>query len=295
MLPSGNSVTGHQGLARRTGSRGRRKATFLSLLTLLVAGLAPAAQAFMPDMSVVRNAEIVPDEELADMRGRFVQGGDVTYFGLQMITAWQTADGTIINTGVEWGMDVANSAANPTVSFFHLSTEEPNTVNVGQEQLGLSGPEPLPLAPTAGAGGLETATGVVQSIQAAGDLNDIGNDLAIAIVDSGAVATLANPQASLGAPTEITETTTQQLSSTVRATAFIEDNAIGMVVDVQGGGRVLQELRGDLGRAAQHVNVTSNLNVIRNAFQINFGVSQANQPLAANVGSALRLLQGLRQ
>ncbi|WP_315981557.1 hypothetical protein [Aliamphritea spongicola] len=35
--------------------------------------------------------EIVPDSVLADVRGRFVDGRDVSYFGVVMATEWQRA------------------------------------------------------------------------------------------------------------------------------------------------------------------------------------------------------------
>ncbi len=254
----------------------------------------------MPDMSWVDEAEIVSDVELADMRGRFLQSGDVTYFGVQMVTTWQTSDGVIMNTGVEWGVDLGGGSADPTVSFFQLSPDDVSSSidpllerQLLQEAM-LIVNEPVPLTSTAGAGGLETATGIVQSVQAAGDGNDIGNDIGLAVVDGDAAPSLAFPQTTFGAPHDLTETTTVEFAAGTKATAFVEDNAIGMVVSIPGAGVVLQELRGGQGRAAQHANISSNLNFVRNTMQITFGVDAANQPLGTNVRSALQLLPSLR-
>lgn len=300
MLAGGFAVSIRRRPGRGPRRAGRDRHAWAGLLCLGLLLPAPAPRAAMPDMDWIDQAELVPDHELADMRGRFVLGGDVTYFGVQMVSTWQTSDGMVMNTGVEWGVDLGGGSTDPTVSFFQISPDDTASSidpllerQLLQEAMVIVN-EPVPLTPTAGAGGLETATGIVQSVQAAGDDNDIGNDIGLAVVNGDAAPSLAFPQTTLGAPHGLTGTTTVEFAAGSKATAFVDDNAIGMVLSVPGAGVVLQELRGAQGRAAQHANINGSLNFVRNTMQITFGVDATDQPLGANVRSALQLLPGLR-
>jgi len=73
----------------------------------------------------------------------------------------------------------------------------------------------------------------------------------------------------------------------------VEHNAIGMVLKIDSLGTVLQEIRGDAGRAAQHVNLRGDLNLVRNTMNINFGLAPATGALRTNISSALTLARGL--
>ncbi len=271
------------------------------------AGDLAAAAGSYPDLSGFENAVVVPDRELAQMRGRYIEGGEVRYFGIQMFTVWQTAEGIILTAGLEWSADRGGSAQTPIVSFYHSAPDSagpdggdglPAPGGTGDPSGTVvvpAAPPPTPLPATAGAGGLETATGVVQSVQAAGDINNIGNDMRFNVSDGEVLISFGAPPGPLGAPQELLETTTMEFENGAKATAYIEHNTLGVVLKIQTLGTVLQEIRGGVGRAAQHVNVRSDLNLIRNTMNINFGLAPAATVLRANINAVLDLTRGLRQ
>jgi hypothetical protein len=247
------------------------------------------------------------------MRGRFAQAGQVQYFGIQMFTSWLTEQGVIMNAALEWSADRAGNVQTPTLRFFHAAPETDPGVNGARATLAdlaradplqalaflsagqLTLPQPTPLRPTVGAGGVETARGAVQSVQAAGDGNSIGNDMRFNVTEGDVVVPPTQPPALLGPAQPLLETTTVEFESGAKATAFLESNAIGLVVKANNGGTVLQEIRGGVGRAAQHVNVRSNVNFIRNGLNINFGLAPGSGVLRSNLNAALNLTRGLRQ
>ncbi len=285
--------------------------TSLILLLAVLLMLGPAASgSSYPDLSAFENAAVVPDSELAEMRGRFVEGGEVQHFGIQMFTAWQTGDGVVLTTGLEWSADTAGNAQTPTISLLQ-SLPDGTIVDPGAGQGPISidpleglggvnpdiveGPPPVPLLLTANAGGLETASGVVQSVQAAGDANSIGNDMRFNVTEGQVAVSFAPPPTPLGQPLSLLETTTVEFDDGTRATAFIEPNSIGYVVRIDDFGTVLQEVRGGVGRVAQHANIRSDLNVIRNTVNINFGLAPSVNVLRANVRSVFNLTRDLRR
>lgn len=296
------------------GSPGR-SAVLPVVIVVLVSACSSSPPRVAPgwDARRIEQVALVPDAELADMRGRFVAAGQVQYFGIQMFTSWLTEQGVIMNAALEWSADRAGNVQTPTVRFFHAAPDLAANLTSGGVTLAelaqadplqalrflsegsLSLPPPPPLPATAGAGGLETARGVVQSVQAAGDRNSIGNDMRFNVTEGETIVSPSAPPALLGAPQPLTETTTVQFDTGAKATAFVEPNAIGLVVKVGNSGTVLQEIRGGVGRAAQHVNVRSNVNVIRNGMNINFGLAPRVGVLPANINSALNLTRGLRQ
>ena len=68
-----------------------RHTTTLAAIACVLAA-APVA-AGKPDLSALGGARPVADEELADMRGKFVTPQSVSFFGITMLTSWQDASG----------------------------------------------------------------------------------------------------------------------------------------------------------------------------------------------------------
>lgn len=289
----------------------RRWALVATSTALLAACAAPPRVAHDWNARAIEQVALVPDTELAAMRGRFVQAGQVQHFGIQMFSSWLTEQGVLMNAALEWSADRNGNVQTPTVRFYHQAPDldgGPAAVTLADlaradplqalrflNSGGLSLPAPTPLPATAGAGGLETARGAVQSVQAAGDRNSIGNDMRFNVTEGAAIVPPAAAPAALGTPQPLTETTTVQFDTGAKATAFIEPNAIGLAVKIGSSGSILQEIRGGVGRAAQHVNVRSNVNVIRNGMTVNFGLAPRVGILRANINAALNLTRGLRQ
>ena len=107
------------------------------------------------------------DPELAQMRGRFVTGGNqVMYFGVEMISQWQTSGGTM-SAGLTVGIDRSNQL--PKVTF------QPTVAIQGEPSIDQSGNHQV-------AGAVETdSRGVRQQIQVAGNDNRATNTFDVRI------------------------------------------------------------------------------------------------------------------
>lgn len=144
------------------------------LLTAAIAAAALAPTALARD---ARGLVEISDAELGDMRGRFTVGGNrVAWFGVTMVSTWQTSTGNTLQGALTFGMRFGPNGQTPVVSF--------------QPSVSISSPDaPLP-TPADGrsidAAGLGNPTGIVQSVQLAGDGNLAGNLLQIDVRDGEA-------------------------------------------------------------------------------------------------------------
>lgn len=116
----------------------------------------------------------VSDAQLAGMRGRYVASpNEFLYFGVQMMTTWHSPDNQILEAGARMNLDF--SGAQPAVSFSP-------TVSIVSQQTG-----PANLATTEGrtitSDGLHNITGMTQSVQLAGDHNQVTNVTSIEFLD----------------------------------------------------------------------------------------------------------------
>ncbi|QAU24119.1 hypothetical protein EO087_09050 [Dyella sp. M7H15-1] len=134
----------------------------------------------------------VTDEELSTMRGRYIVGDNtVVWFGVEMISTFQTNTGQVAQGTMTVGMNFSKNPNSPQVTFVPTVTiTTPNT--------------PLPTASTVQStvsrsvqsGGLANVGGFVQSVQVAGDNNATAN------------VTRLNIQSGGGAPNASTTNTT---------------------------------------------------------------------------------------
>lgn len=102
---------------------------------------------------------VVSDDALAEMRGRYIDAGQITYFGIQMVSSWRNADGNITgNAAVLYG-----SPQNPQLTAYNYA---------GSQNEGTA--EKVPA-------GLAGAGGVVQVNQVAGTGNQSGNATTVVV------------------------------------------------------------------------------------------------------------------
>jgi hypothetical protein len=119
----------------------------------------------------------VTDPELATMRGRYVAGNDaVVYFGVEMITTFQSSTGQTLQGTLTIGMNFAKNQNSPQVTFVPTVT--------------ITTPDaPLPTASTVQpnvsrsiqSGGIANVGGFIQSVQIAGDNNAAANVTSLTI------------------------------------------------------------------------------------------------------------------
>lgn len=264
-----------------------RISTVAKLLTISLTGstlMLQPAMATMPDTHIFSNAPEIPDEVLAEMRGRYAGPGEMLYFGVDIITQWQTADGRQFNAGVNLSVD---KQYQPTITIVTHNTASSSGVASAAAGLGN----------VTISGGLGNVSGVGQSIQIGGDGNAISNDLNMNInlnaSDSSAYAYngTSNGIALNGAGTTAIE------ANGGTTTVTLSGNNLTMAVDVAGQGQVMQQLRGGASGNAgflQSTRIGGDLNHIHNVININAGFSGANGMSATGLQGTLDTLRGIR-
>jgi hypothetical protein len=125
----------------------------------------------------------VTDPELSDMRGRYTVGDNtVVWFGVQMITTFQTNSGQVLQSAMTLGMNFSKNPNSPQVTF--VPTVTITTANAA-----------LPTASTVQSqvnrsvqsGGIANVGGLVQSVQVAGDNNAVANVTSLTVKNGGSI------------------------------------------------------------------------------------------------------------
>ena len=103
------------------------KQTVVALL-YVAATFSPTAGSILkddlPPMDGLQNTEEVSDDILGNMRGKFVGGGKIVNFGVQMVSTWQNTQGQILAATANLNVNIAN-ASRPVVQFVpHLTIVE---------------------------------------------------------------------------------------------------------------------------------------------------------------------------
>lgn len=267
-----------------------------SLLPLSLPALAqPGEAALPPAFAVFRNAHEVSDETLARMRGRFVGANGIAHFGVEMYTEWQTGDGELLAAGLQLAAHrpatlrgQGRARLRPTVTLFHRA---PGEGALPQDSAGSQA------ATASASGGLNGVSGVVQTIQVAGDTNLVNQDLQLSITtsdESSDYLPVAGGSTVPGVRMDSSGTATLVADTQSVITATTRNNRLGIEIQVPGKGVVRQQLGGaGLNSALQHVQLTSNLNRVRNVININAQLRPSKRALATDLGASLRAIQGL--
>lgn len=239
--------------------------------------LQPVLPAFASEAApAARGIHEIPDAELNLMRGRYTVGGDaVAWFGVSMISRWQTASGQLLQSTLTLGMDFGQGRATPRVSFTP-------TVSITASDAPL--PQTAAGARSADAAGLANVAGLVQSVQVAGDGNRAGNVAHLEVREGQAPAGTAAATAEGGS-------TLQQ--GDALASAGYRDGGAQVLLQIAGQGQVQQWIRN--GSVGQSIQLTADAQQVDNRLQIEL-VRQSlagNVPLAQNVAQAITLARGI--
>lgn len=235
------------------------------------------AHAELPEMSVFANAQEVSDDVLGETRGKFVSAGEIMTFGVKMVTEWITSTGEVINASGTLAVNMGNGS--PSVSF------QPS-INVHQVQ---------PTTQVASSGnnivssgqGLENVSGVVQTIQVAGNTNGIGNTIGVSVrryEQSG--------NTSPGTSTSNLNVTTPSGNT---AGVALANNGLSVNVNVLNQGQAQQAIRSvsqGSGQVLQSVRLGGDLNQIRN--MINLDIQTRNRAVSSTANTQ-HLISSLRQ
>ncbi|MDH0301819.1 MULTISPECIES: hypothetical protein [unclassified Pseudomonas] len=126
-------------------------------LICLAAALPTQAETFKPIE--------LKDQELANLRGRYVMPGRIVSFGVVMTSTWQNANGDII--GATSSMQIQQTTIKP--QFYVSMIDKKGTGTTSAQGTGA----------VTGGGGLNTTEGVTQIVRAAGDNNSAYNNVDI--------------------------------------------------------------------------------------------------------------------
>lgn len=214
----------------------------------------------------------IPDPELGLMRGRYTVGNDaVLWFGVSMISTWQTASGQTLQGQLDLGFDF--SRGTPTVSYLP-------SVTITAEDAPMPTPQGQRSVDSAG---LANVSGVVQSVQVAGDGNVAGNLTSLTVRD-GEVPAMASTAA--GRRAEAT-------AAGVTASAGFDGSNARVLLQVDGHGAAEQWIRA--GSLGQRIGLTSDGQAVGNQLHLELVRRSlpANAALGHGVAQAISLTRGL--
>ena len=214
------------------------------------------------------------DQELAELRGRFVMPGRIVSFGLVMSSTWTNAQGNSI--GASTSLQLQNSVK-PQFYVTTYSTQ-------GQSR---PGTPPVGTGSVVGGAGLGAGQGVVQSVRAAGDNNGANNTVDIN-VSYGNQAPVLNQQGTL-----LTANAPVQLNNAAgNLNVSISGGAVQLAITAHNNqGTTLQQIA--QGGVLQNTTLLGGGNAVNNMTQLNM-VLRNNAVNTDGLNSSISQLKALR-
>jgi hypothetical protein len=260
------------------------------------AAAAPPVTAFGTVTGLGPEARLVTEDELGEMRGKFIEPESVRFFGIQLSSAWQTADGSVLTATLEFE------------SSFNHGQPDPNTVSAAAEWnhacTGSCDPSvEIPNAPqdvtvvfgAIGATGLTTVNGAVQSTQVSGHNNSVGNVMQVRIGDYNA-ASVGPPDADAVA---LTASKSVRFDDNFVVKFQLTQNTVGLELRGPGpqqkaDGLATQGVSGQPGvnQFDQHIALVGDANTIRNSLDVFVGIDPL-QATQLQIENALSFMKGL--
>lgn len=238
-----------------------------ALATMLALACPAPAAASQPGSGLTE----IPDPELELMRGRYTVGGNsVAWFGVTMISTWTDAAGRTLEGGMTLGMDFTKGGQVPVVSFTPV-------VSITDADA------PLPVT-TAGSrsidgSGLANASGLLQSVQLAGDGNTASNLAHLRVREgTGAPDGMAAPMYGHDAVSRL---------GNASVLAGFDGDTARVKLQIDGQGAVEQWIRS--GSVGQSIQLAADHQVAANRLQIDL----VQQPLAAQAMLAQNVAQAM--
>ena len=270
----------------------------------------------------------ISDDELAGMRGRYTVGDNsVAWFGVSMISTWQTAAGQVLESTMKVTMDFNHGGSVPKVTFtptVNITRADAPMPQPNAPQVAAAAPPAAPAPSTATAAATEqvapqqvaanaqqpapgpTATPSQEtsqpqrSVDASGLQNVAGLVQSVQVAGDGNAAT-NNTQLSVrdgSAPETSAASVSSPATASVTdgaatATANYGNGAAGVLLLIAGQGEVQQWIRN--GSVGQSIQLTGDAQQVSNRLQLDL-VRQTmsnNLPLNQNVAQAITLARGI--
>lgn len=201
-----------------------------------VAAAVAVALAHVPviDAAIFRE---LPAAALAEMRGKFVAGRQVQYFGMTVTTRWAGSAPPVTSQAG----DIARAAPTDSTHEVGLSLQVDNAgpqTRVSYSVGGTLGDPVSGQAPAAGQRQAPAADGVVQAIQVKGSGNVVRNNIAYSVISAADAPVLDDSQVTSAPPADQTFRNGDML------THFTTTNGVGFTI-VSRGNQVTQRLGAD--------------------------------------------------
>jgi hypothetical protein len=215
------------------------------------------------------------DQDLANLRGRYVMPGRIVSFGIVMTSSWQNANGEVI--GATSAMQIQQSTIKP--QFYVSMIDEKGT---GSAQTSSTG-----TGTVTGGSGLNTTQGVTQVVRAAGDFNAANNNVDINVT-KGNEAPTGQPQGqALAAGSTL-------VGSNGAGSMSVSSTSAGVQMNIVANGNQGNS-RQTLGQGGlmQNTTLLGASNRVSNLTSLNV-VLRDNAPMAGSVSANLEQLKGIR-
>jgi hypothetical protein len=267
----------------RTGRYSQRLALGIAVLAPIALTSAVAAP---PDLGLGASARLVSDEELGDMRGRYIEPESVNFFGIELASSFQTPDGVVLTATLQFEANFNNGQ--PLSAPVVLASYQHDQNGIDDPGLEIGG-----ITAEFTAQGLSTVDGAVQANQIAGDDNNAANLLRIRVGDFNADSAGFSDY---GAP--ITQSVVKSFQDGSAIEFTVEANSIGVAIQgptSQGqspDNLVAQNINGTVAnQIAQQVQLMGDANAVYNTLDVVIGVDQLHTTQAA-VENAMSAIKG---
>lgn len=216
----------------------------------------------------------ISDQQLSELRGRFVMPGRIISFGVVMSSTWRNASGDLI--GASSSLQIQASTIKPQ---FYVSTisQIGNGTNTSQGT-----------GNVIGGAGLGNTQGVTQSVRAAGDSNTAANNVGINVTQASTAPALAPVQGqalmsgqTIGASNAAGAVAVSAISGGVQMAIQASNNQGSALQQVAQGGLL------------QNATLMGNSNLVNNQTLLNVVLNNNLNP-GAGAAQNLNQLKGLR-
>lgn len=238
----------------------------ISLLTALCLAVGVPAQA----ESLFKPIEL-KDQELAQLRGRYVLPGRIVSFGIIMSSTWKNSAGESIGAKVQ--MQMQQTTIKPQ---FYVTTYDS------------AGDGSTPTAGTgsvSGGAGLNQTSGVTQSVRSAGDYNTAYNNVSIDISRDGKATASSDPGQPLG-------DAISRSNGAGTITVSPSGGGVQLAIQANGQGSSVQKLA--TGGLFQATNLIGAGNQVNNLTQLGVVLRDNAPASAAAMDQNIAQLRGLR-
>ena len=235
--------------------------------------------ASLPTQAEIFKPIELKDQELANLRGRYVMPGRIISFGVVMTSTWQTAKGDVI--GATSTLQVQQSTIKP--QFYVSLIDEKGSASAHAQNTSVS----AGTGTVTGGGGLNSTEGVTQVVRAAGDNNTAYNNVDINVTKANE-APVAAPQG------QVLAAGTTLVGSNDAGSLSVSSAGTGVQLNIAANnnqGSTVQRLA--QGGLMQNTTLLGAGNRVNNLTSLNV-VLRENVPTAGSLNGSLDQLKGLR-